>query len=47
MTCHTSSYGPRFGSGSDIFINDDSNVKDNLANICYVYGNNKYKYGDK
>ncbi len=47
MTYHKSSDGPCFGSGRDICINDDGNIKDNWARICSGYGNNKYKYEDK
>ncbi len=47
MTCHCSSYGPRFGGGADIIICDNSNINNSWANICDTQINSKYVYNNK
>ena len=46
--CNYSSYGPIFGGGNDIRVNDKAISNNNSgANICTSYHNEKYKKSDK
>ncbi len=48
MTYHNSGYGPLFGSGGDIKIQDSANNNNNsTANIGNTYQNSKYKDSNK